>query len=255
MPSTHTNAVLVALLVVLAGCSALPGGGGSNPQSGPAEHHLAVLSTSTHAFNATVTVTDPSGETVLERDFSFEANQPRYVNLTTLNQSGNYTVHVQTDLPAVGGGDMGANATVSVDPGPETTVVHTDFEDIDFVTGTARSNDIDVPVRYGWVFPRSGEISYTVYRGSTAIIDETIVATGSQDNLKQAGSISKTGVYWVESTTNYTQETRYGVGVVNESTEAIVISTTHDGHTKVKFWMNQDDGGFAKVPPMAESET
>lgn len=255
MPSNRIRVVIVAVLVVLAGCNALPGGGGSNPESGPAEQHVAFLSSSTHAYNATVTITDDSGATVAERTLAFDGTDPRYVDLATLNGSGNYTVHVQTDLPEVGGGDMSANHTVSVDPGAETTVVHTDYHDIEFVTGTAKQTDVEVPVLTNWIFQHTGEISYTIHRGDTVVANRTVVTDASQSAPEETGHVNTTGVYWVAASSNFTSGSTYAVGVVNESTTEILIGTRHDGHAKVKFRTRRADGSFAAAPPGEESTT
>lgn len=251
MPSTRTFAALVALLVVLAGCNALPGGTGEpSTTAGPAEQTVAFLSSSDHAYNVTVTITDPSGDTVHEHPLSFDGTQARYVPLITLNESGNYTIQVQTDLPAVGGGEMTANATISVDPGSETTVVHTNFHDIEFVTGTARKTDVEVPVKTGWIFQHTGEISYAIHRGTTTVANETVVvAEPSKNHLQQVATVDTTGVYWVAASTNFTHGTTYAVGIVNESTVEILIGTTPGGQSKVRFRFEEEGGSYAKEPP------
>lgn len=254
MPSKRRHAVLVALFVALAGCNAIPGIGGSPGEDpGPAQQDVGFLSSSTHAYNATVTIIDDSGETVDERTLSFDGTEARYVNLTTLNGSGNYTIHVQTDLPAVGGGDMSANHTFSVDPGAETTVVHTDYHDIEFVTGTAKQTDVEIPVITNWIFQHTGEISYTIYRGDTVVANRTVVTDASQSFPKETDHVHTTGVYWVVASSNFTSGSTYAVGVVNQSTTEIRIGTSHDGHTKVRFRTQRADGSFAAAPPGEES--
>lgn len=250
MPSNRRHAVLVALFVALAGCNAISGIGDSpGADAGPAEQHIGFLSSSTHAYNATITITDDSGETVDERTLSFDGTEARYVSLTTLNGSGNYTIHVQTDLPAVGGGDMSATHTVLVDPGAETTVVHTDYHDIEFVSGTAKRSDVEVPVRTNWIYQHPGEISYTIHRGTAVVANQTVVTSGTETSMQETDTINTTGVYWVVASSNFTSGSTYAVGVVNQSTTELLIGTRDDGHVKVRFRAQQNGGSFASQPP------
>lgn len=105
MPSKQT-ALLVAALVVLSGCSAVPfvgGDEGARPTVGePPEHHEVVFASNTggFAYDANVTVFK-DGEVRYQRTIENDGSSS-YLNLTELEEPGPYTVTVNTTIPAAG---------------------------------------------------------------------------------------------------------------------------------------------------------
>lgn len=114
--ASKQSALLVAVLVALAGCSSVPyvgGDGESQPTVGesPDHHEVAFAShTDGYAFDATVTISK-DGEQRYRTTVEADGNGT-YRNLTTLSEPGPYTVTVNTTLPE---GDDYRNATFQMD--------------------------------------------------------------------------------------------------------------------------------------------
>lgn len=236
--------LLLALLVVLAGCSMVPGWGdepaGPDPDTGPPDHHLAFLSSSVQGYNATVTVSK-DGTRVSQHNVSFEDDAIRYVPLTTLNESGTYTITVETDIPGVGGGTMDETHRLEVDPGPAETIVHTTFTDIAFVTGPDTGRSVEVPIQYSWSHPHAGHLSYEVSRENTTVESVTRTPKAFAEPRQTAGTLQTTGVHWVVVNTNRSDNPSVAVGVVNQSTEMVLVQVDTQGDITVSFPQQTDE--------------
>ncbi|MFB6268777.1 MAG: hypothetical protein ABEH83_02455 [Halobacterium sp.] len=105
MPSSKPLAVALVAVVVLAGCSALPGGGGGDQTTAPEPPAHAELVFASHtagdAFQADITV-ERGGETVFETTVDASGNGT-YRDLTTIDGNGSYTVTVNTTIPGASG--------------------------------------------------------------------------------------------------------------------------------------------------------
>lgn len=253
MPSTRKPALLVALLLVLSGCNAIPSGDSTTSPTATT-HTVGYLSSSDSAYNATVTVADAEGSTLTERRLTFDGDRARYVELTTVNDTGNYTIHVQTDLPAVGGGEMASNHTITAEAGKHVSVVHTTFQGISVTTGAARDQRVDTDVTYMWAIPHPGRFTYELHRGDALVENESFTTGADVRAPETVGAIERSGVYWIAASTNHSHAKTYHVGVVNESTSEVRFMVSHEGEAKVQF-LAGDDGGFASRPPMPPANT
>lgn len=121
MPSRALG-IALALLVVLSGCSMVPGGGGdastATPTRTPPDHHELVLAASVAPYDATITVTR-DGETVYEGTVSDDAGH--YRNLTALADGGPYTVTVNATL-GPHGSNRSTRTTIDGDVGNATVI-------------------------------------------------------------------------------------------------------------------------------------
>lgn len=239
MPSARTSALLVALLVVLSGCNALPTGD-STTRPTATTHKIGYVSSSVHGYNTTVTVSK-DGTRVSQHNLSFEDDAIRYVPLTTLNDSGTYTIAVATDIPGVGGGTMDETHRIEVDPGPEETVVHTSFTDIAFVTGPDTGRSVEVPIRYSWAHPRAGRLSYEAFRENTTVEAVTRTPKAFAEPRQTAGTLRTTGVHWIVVNTNRSDSPAVAVGVVNRSTGMVHIRVDTQSDITVSFPQETDD--------------
>lgn len=124
MPSRQILAAALAAMVLLSGCSMFTGGGGGDDpvsDDGPNHHELRFYSnTDGVAYNGTFSVRK-DGETVHQTRLGGDGNGT-YVNVTTLNESGPYTVVVNTSLPESGGGTMHEEHTIDGTLGNATIV-------------------------------------------------------------------------------------------------------------------------------------
>lgn len=105
MPSSKPIVLAAVAMVVLAGCSALPGGGNQQTTTTlePPAHSELVFQSSNggEAFTANVTVRR-GGATVFETTIQ-AAGSGTYRNLTTIEGNGSYTVTVNTTVSGAGG--------------------------------------------------------------------------------------------------------------------------------------------------------
>lgn len=105
MPSRRL-AIALAAMLLLSGCSMLPGGGGGNDSgtipAGPEYHALSFTAeTGGTPFEGTVTV-EKNGSVVHEQSVSGDGNGT-FANLTTFDEPGPYVVTVNTTIPAASG--------------------------------------------------------------------------------------------------------------------------------------------------------
>jgi hypothetical protein len=202
MPSSRTLAVALAALVLLAGCSAIPGVDDSNERESPRpdapDHHGFAVTTDTGgtAVDVAVTVTK-DGEEIVAREFSSDGDG-RFLRLGTVNESGPYTVTVNTTLPASGGGNMSEQTTVNGTLGNE-TIVDVTYTDVEFPSIRLPRQELSQPLNY-----RKARVGKPV--GSNRILveyqGETIVSKTLRKEAKgpfDIASLSKTGLYRVSA--------------------------------------------------------
>lgn len=107
MPSSKPLAVALVAMLVLAGCSALPGAGNSDGDQGttvePVDHDELVFISHTGGdpFEAEVTV-ERGGETVFETTVQADGDGT-YRNLTSISGDESYTVTVNTTIRGASG--------------------------------------------------------------------------------------------------------------------------------------------------------
>lgn len=118
------HVIAIALLVVTAGCHL---GGSSSPtpttvEPGQAVDHPVEIATSkTTPHNVSVTVTR-DGETVYSGEMTFDGTTD-HRRLTDLEESGEYRIHVESNVTSRMGDPAGADRTIYVGSNGRTTVV------------------------------------------------------------------------------------------------------------------------------------
>jgi hypothetical protein len=171
MPSTRSVSVAVVGLVVLAGCSALPGvgGGGSDAPAAPDRHDVLLVSdTDDVPYNGTITV-EKDGEVLASERISPDGSGT-YANLTSLTEPGPYTVTVNTSIPAAGGDTLRRQFEVS-DPLGTASVIDVTFLDASLSTFPLPQQALDQPVYYEkGRFPLETTITVT-HEGETVYAD------------------------------------------------------------------------------------
>jgi hypothetical protein len=208
MPSRQTLAVALAALVLLSGCSMLPGGGGGAApaaEDGPDHHVLEFYShTNGAAYNGTLSVRQ-DGETVHRTRLDSDGTGT-YLNVTTLNESGPYTVVVNTTLPDPGGETMHEEHTIDGTSG-NATVVAMDYQGAQ-TTPYPLGGDDDATLHLDKQIPEAVEYPIRVtHRGETLV--DTTVAEETTDPFEVA-SLRGTGLYRIEVqgvNDNWTNET------------------------------------------------
>lgn len=200
MPSRRLLAAALAAVVLLAGCAAVPGfGGGSDGNGdapdGPTAHGIAFESaTGGVPFEGTVAV-GKDGETLVSRNVSSDGDGT-FVDVATLNQSGPFTVTVNTTIPGVGGGTMSERLTVPGALGCE-TVVDLSYTRIRARTVSLPRQTVETDLQFRKPRPVEirGEDTYGVvvqYQGET-IVD----AAFDEDSTGPVtvGALDRTGFY------------------------------------------------------------
>jgi len=201
MPSSQSLAVALAVLLLLAGCSAIPGvDDGSNeresPQPDAPDHHSFAVATDTGgaAFHATVTVTK-DGESLASWEFSSEGNR-RFLSLGTVNESGPYTVTVNTTIPAAGDGNMSRQTSMNGTLGNE-TIIDVTYTDIAFPSIRLPRQELSEPLKYrkaSSAKTKNNKRILVEYQGAP-IISKTFNKKGR--GPFDLASLSKTGYYRV----------------------------------------------------------
>jgi hypothetical protein len=195
MPSTRSLAIALTAVVLLAGCSMVPGLGGSDGQTPdrPGYHGFGLVAdTDGASFDATVTVT--KDDTRLFRESMTLDGDGSYTNLTSVSEPGPYTVTVNTSLPAAGGGTRSYRRRVDGALGDETILdvvynglsVHTLPLPRQAVTEPVYlDKDEELPVETTVVIHHRGDVVYSggVPQGETGLLELT--------------TLSDTGVYRV----------------------------------------------------------
>ncbi|WP_336035654.1 hypothetical protein [Halobacterium yunchengense] len=184
MPSKRLLAAALAAMVLFAGCSALPGGGSSPRDTTEASgtHDLAFYShTGGAPYNGTLTVSR-DGDVVEDVQLSGDGTGT-YVDVASFDESGEYTVTVNTSLPDPGGETMHESFTVDGALGND-TVVTMNYQDPSVTTYRAGDDAsgalvldkrIPEPVEYSFRVTHEGErvVDTTVAREDTAPFEVT----------------------------------------------------------------------------------
>lgn len=208
MPSKQLLAAALAAMVLLSGCSMLTGGaGGDDPTSddGPNHHELRFYShTDGVAYNGTISV-QQDGETVHETRLDGDGTGT-YVDVATLNESGPYTVVLNTSLPETGGGTMYEEHTVDGSVG-NATVVTMDFQGARTMSYSL-GGDEDATLQLDKQIPEAVEYPIQITHQGESVVDTT-VAEETTDPFEVA-TLGGPGVYRVEVqgvNENWTNET------------------------------------------------
>lgn len=227
MPSSKPLAAALVVLVVLAGCSALPGGGdGEQTTVEDVDHDELVFISHTDGdpFEADVTV-EQGGETVFETTLDADGNGT-YRNLTTIRGTESYTVTVNTTIPDASG-NRTEQFTVEEPTGNATAIraqrlgiYHSSYElprrTLEHPLGATSyamsgddGHDLDVRV---W------------YRGEQ-VASTTESITG--DDLTRVVDLDRTGAYLVEVRGARGEWQTYPLVVTDPSEHIRVTMSTH----------------------------
>jgi hypothetical protein len=197
MPSRRL-AVVLAAVVLLSGCSMLPGGGGDGgdsptEQPGPDHHELAFYSHTDGApYNGTLTVRK-GGEVVHEESLEGDGNGT-HLDVATFDEPGPYTVVVNTSLPEAGGGTMHEELTVNGTLG-NATAITMDYQDPKATTYSL-GGDGDVALYLDTRIPEHVEYPMRVAYEGDVVVDTTAEADSTQPF--EVASLGGPGVYRVE---------------------------------------------------------
>ena len=196
MPSKRLAVVLVAM-VLLSGCSMLPGGGGGDGAAqpdGPDYHELAFYSHTNGApYNGTLAVTR-DGETVHETTLEGDGTGT-FLNVTRFDEPGPYTIVVNTSLPEAGGGTMHEELTVNGTLG-NATAVTMDYQDTratSYRIGGDADGALYLDKRHSEPVPYPIRVAY---EGET-VVDTTVEEEGAQPF--EVAALRGPGVYRVEA--------------------------------------------------------
>jgi hypothetical protein len=201
MPSKYAT-IGVVVLLILAGCSMVPGGDGGSVGTAPSHHEL-VFASDIDTFEATITV-EKDGEQVYQRNVSEEDGL--FVNLTALAEPGPYTVTVETDVQ-VGGDPMSERMRIPGDTG-NVTVVELDYASISTTRYSLPRQKVGNPMASNFrdLQQNSKRLDIELfYRGKRVGNQSKMVRT---DELQYFLQTNRTGVYTVRARTDddWTQE-------------------------------------------------
>lgn len=192
MPSTRLLAVALAAMVLVSGCSMLPGGGGDTGPDAPDHHGLSLTAhTGGEAFDATVTV-EKDGSVLYEDDLSSDGDGT-FANLTTLSESGPYTVTVNTTVSGASG-NRSDRTQVTAPLGNETVVEVTSLG-IYFETLELPRQEMSEPLYFQKNIPMPIESTVVVSHEGEQVVSRTIAENGT-DEIEVA-DLPETGVYRV----------------------------------------------------------
>lgn len=193
MPSKRL-AVALAAVVLLSGCSMLPGGGDAPAeQTGPDYHELAFYSHTDGApYDGTLTVTR-DGETVNELTLDGDGNGT-YLNVTTFDEPGSYTVVVNTSLPETGGGTMHEEFTVNGSSG-NATVLTMNYQGAR-ATSYSLGGEADGALYLDKRIPEAVEYPIRVAYQGESVVDTTVADDAT--NPFEVSALRGPGVYRVE---------------------------------------------------------
>jgi len=224
MPSRLSAAALIAV-VLLAGCSALVGGGDdATPTATTRSHELVFASfTDGEPFEANVTVTK-DGEGVYQRTVTSDG-KGTYAVLTSFDEQGPYTVHVNTTIPQLGGGTEKTRFEVVGEP-RNATVVHAEATGVRHDTLALPRNRAGTGIQIlGDVVDENAPVELDVqvwYRG-----ERVVSTTERHDEITQV-ELNGTGAYRVavESSDGSRRER---LVVVATDDQSISVSISRDG--------------------------
>lgn len=201
MPSSKPLAAALVALLVLTGCSALPGagnsGGGTTTTVEPVDHDELVFVSHTDgdSFEAEVTV-ERGGETIFETTIDADGDGT-YRNLTTIRGDEPYEVTVNTTIRGASG-NRTEQFTVD-DPTGNATVVRAKSLGIYHESFALPRRSLEHPLgAYSYAMPGDDPTDLDVrvwYRGER-------VATATEsvpgDELTRVVDLERTGAYLVE---------------------------------------------------------
>lgn len=235
MPSKQ-SVLLVALLVVVSGCSAVPfvdGGDETRPTVGePPEHHELTFASNSGgvAYEANVTVTK-QGEVLYQRTIENDGSAS-YHNLTEFEEPGPYTLTVNTTLPGSGEGNRSARFQVDGDLGTGSVIrvaylgiYHRTLE----LPRTYMQYDdaINVPSSYSNSDgPNRLNIDFRVWYRGNKYVGET--RTIDDEGTNKLLDLKRTGVYRIEARGKHDEWVSKTI-VVTEPNKTVTIEIAIDG--------------------------
>lgn len=184
-------------MVLLSGCSAVPGLGGGGDAAGspdgPNYHGFTFVSnTDGAAFNATVTVAK-DGETLLNESITADGSGT-YVNLSSVEAAGPYTVTVNTTIPAPGGDTRSRQVELAGDPGNE-TVVDVTYTRIQFRSFRLPREEMEAPLQFRKRLEFPIETTIIVKHHGEVVYSNTVARNGT--GPFELADLPETGVYQV----------------------------------------------------------
>jgi len=194
MPSNRLLAIALAAMVLCSGCAALPGGGGGNDAPDGPDHHgfTFVADTNGEPFEATVTV-EKDGEQLLERSVSGDGTGT-YVNLSSVEAAGPYTMTVNTTIPAAGGGTRSERVELNGSLGTE-TVVDVSALAIEVKSFELPRREMAEPLQFRKNIPLPVEAQVVVTHEGETVFAESVERNGT--GPFELADLPDTGVYRV----------------------------------------------------------
>lgn len=202
--------VLLSVIVVLAGCTTTLDSGQTTTQEPAPDQHEFVFASQTGgtAFEGAITVSKGS-ETVFEQNVTSDGNGT-YLSLAARNESGPYTVTVNTTIPA-GNENVSDRFTVPGDSG-NATVITADFHGVSHERLPLPRQSLEHPLgAYSHYVNIGGsdevDIDVRVWYRGERIVSKSVGLPA--DQLTRVTELERTGVYrvaarvenaWTEST-------------------------------------------------------
>jgi hypothetical protein len=197
MPSTRSLAVALTAVVLLAGCSMLPGGGGSSSPDAPARHDIVVVSdTDDVPYNGTITV-ERNGEALATETISPDGTGT-YLNLTSLTEPGPYTMTVNTSIPAAGGDTLRRQFEVA-HPLGNRTVLDVTYLDVARESVPLPTRTLDQPVYFEKI-ALPVETSVRITHEGEVVYENTTAREG--EGPFELTTLPETGAYRVHVSTS-----------------------------------------------------
>ena len=192
MPS-RTVAIAVAAMVLLSGCSMLGGDTASETPDAPDYHGIVFAAdTGGNAYEATVTVSK-DGETLVEQPISSDGTGT-FENLSTFEESGPYTVTVNTTLPAPGHENRSERTTVNGTLGNQ-TVIAVSYRGIDVHSMRLPRQEMNEPLYFQKRVSLPVPANVVVEHRGETVVSKTVERNGT--GPFEIGDLPETGVYRV----------------------------------------------------------
>ncbi|WP_232703391.1 hypothetical protein [Halobacterium wangiae] len=214
-------------MVLLSGCSMLPGGGGGGGDvepDGPAYHSFSFASdTGGAAFEATLTV-EKDGSVIHEETVSSDGSRT-FAELGQVEEPGPYTVTVNTTIPAAGSGNTSKRAELNGTLGTE-TVVDVTYLGISFESHSLPEQEMAEPLYFKKDIPM--EIASTVvvsYEGET-VFSDTVERQGTE--AVELADLPETGVYHVAVSGSHGERWENRTVVLSDPGEKLFVGLDGD---------------------------